>query len=141
MNKKRDEKKQAWQPEDSTSIAPRTKAEWVSLLISLLLLAGVVGTVIALWLRPADNPPRFRIERGQVRNDAEHYYLPVTVINDGDATGAQVTIAGTLRGINAEETANTTFDFVPARSRVAGVLVFSSEPTVAAVRVVSYQQP
>lgn len=141
MNKKRDEKKQAGQREDSTGPAPRTKAEWVSLMISLLLLAGVVGTVITLWLRPADNPPHFRIERGQVRNDAEHYHLPVTVINNGDAAGAQVTIEGTLRGTNAAETATTTFDFVPARSRVAGVLVFSSEPTAATVRVVSYQRP
>lgn len=141
MNKKKVETKQARRQQDANGAAPRTKAEWVSLLISLLLLAGVVGTVIALWLRPTDNPPRFRLERGAVRHDAEHYYLPITLSNDGDATGAQVTIEGTLRGTDTEETATTTFDFVPARSRVEGVLVFTSEPTAATVRVVSYQQP
>jgi uncharacterized protein (TIGR02588 family) len=141
MKQNRDEDKRAQQKDESTGVAPRTKAEWVSLLISLLVLAGVVGTVIALWLRPTDNPPRFRIERGAVRSDADHYHLPIKLINDGDATGAQVTVEGTLRGGNAEETATTTFDFVPARSRVEGVLVFSSEPAAATVRVVSYQQP
>lgn len=139
MKKKQAAGKQA--APEATSVAPRTKAEWVSLIISLLLLAGVVGTVIALWLRPVQNPPRFRLERGAVRTEAEHYYLPITVINEGDATGAQVTVEGTLQGATGEETAATTFDFVPARSRVAGVLVFTSDPAAAAVRVVSYQQP
>ncbi|MGH9838486.1 MAG: hypothetical protein ACREEM_06865 [Blastocatellia bacterium] len=122
-------------------VAPRTKAEWVSLLISLLLLAGVVGTVVALWLNPSGNPARFRVDCGAIRNEADRYYLPITVANEGDATAAQVTVEGRLRGDGGEEIAATTFDFIPARSRARGVLIFKGDPATAEILVVSYQQP
>jgi uncharacterized protein (TIGR02588 family) len=124
-----------------TSVAPRTKAEWVSLIISILLLAGVVGVVIALWLSPSKEPARFRIDRRAIRNEVGHYYLPITVTNEGDATGAQVTVEGRLEGAGNEQTSATTFDFIPAHSSVEGVLIFDTEPTSAELRVVSYQQP
>jgi uncharacterized protein (TIGR02588 family) len=119
----------------------RNRAEWISLGVSLTLLTGVVGTVIALWLNPSLQPARFSVEQGSVRAANEHYYLPVTVKNEGDATAAQVTVEGTLPTASDDEIATTTFDFVPARSDVEGVLIFSQDPTSATVRVVSYQQP
>ncbi len=124
----------------TTIVTPRTNAEWISLIVSICLVAGVVGVVVVMWLSPASNPTRFRIERGAVRIEAGHYYLPVTVTNDGDATGAQVTIEGKVRG-SAEQVSTTTFDFIPAHSSVEGVLVFNTEPGSAELRVVSYQQP
>jgi uncharacterized protein (TIGR02588 family) len=120
---------------------PRTRAEWVSLIISILLLAGVAGIVVALWLNSSDRPARFRVDRGAVRNEAGQYYLPITVTNDGDTTGAQVTVQGKLRLNDREESASTTFDFIPARSSAQGILIFISEPGPAEVLVISYQQP
>ena len=125
----------------ATGNTPRTRAEWVSLIISMLLLAGVVSTVIALWLNSSDKPARFRVSPGAVRNEAGLFYLPVTVTNEGDTTGAQVTVEGKLKGAEKEESASTTFDFIPARSSAEGILVFMSEPGSAEVRVISYQQP
>jgi uncharacterized protein (TIGR02588 family) len=125
----------------TTGIAPRTKAEWVSLIVSLLLLAGVIGLVIALWISQSGRPARFRVERGSVRSEGGRYYLPVTVINDGDATGAQVAVEGRLSVGGREEAATTTFDFIPARSSAEGVLVFSGDPSAAVVSVVSFQKP
>lgn len=124
-----------------TSGTPRTKAEWVSMIISIVLLAGVVGVVIALWLSSSKEPARFRIDRSAIRNEVGHYYLPITVTNEGDATGAQVTVEGRLRGSGNEQTSATTFDFIPAHSSVEGVLIFDTEPTSAELRVVGYQQP
>jgi uncharacterized protein (TIGR02588 family) len=125
----------------TTSVAPRTKAEWVSLIISIVLLAGVVAMVFALWLSPSKKPARFRIDRGSVRNESGHYYLPITVINEGDATGAQVTVEGRIRESGNEQPSATTFDFIPAHSSVNGVLIFDTEPSAAELRVISYQQP
>jgi uncharacterized protein (TIGR02588 family) len=126
---------------NGSGVAPRTKAEWFSLIVSILLLAAVVGAVVALWLSPSDNPARFRVDRGAIRNEAGQYYLPVTVTNEGDATGAQVTVEGKLKGTGGEETPATTFDFIPARSSAEVVLIFKGDPASAEVRVVSYQQP
>jgi uncharacterized protein (TIGR02588 family) len=121
--------------------APRTAAEWVSLVISALLLAGVVGIVIALWLNSSNTPARFRVERGTPRNESGQFYLPIKVTNEGDTTGAQVTVEGKLKVNEGEETASTTFDFIPARSTAEGILIFVAEPGSAEVRVISYQQP
>ncbi len=123
------------------SEAPRTTAEWVSMVISLVLVAGVVSLVIAMWLSPSQQPARFRIDRKPIRTEADHYYLPIVVTNEGDATGAQVTVEGSVREAGEEQTSATTFDFIPAHSSVEGVLVFKSEPSSAELRVVSYQQP
>lgn len=124
-----------------SGVAPRTTAEWVSLALSTLLLACVAGTVIFLWLNPSNKPARFRVERGAIRQEESHYYLPVKVKNEGDATGAQVTVEGKLKGAGGEETASTTFDFIPARSSAEGILVFNADPTQAEVSVTSFQQP
>jgi uncharacterized protein (TIGR02588 family) len=111
-----------------SKLVPRTTAEWVSLAISLLLLSAVVA-------------PRFQVERGRARNEAGQFYLDITVTNEGDATGAQVAVEGKLGAGDAEEISMTTFDFIPGRSRVGGVLIFSGDPAEASVRVISYQQP
>jgi uncharacterized protein (TIGR02588 family) len=120
---------------------PRTRAEWVSLIISILLLAGVVGMVVSLWLSSSNRPARFRVDRGAIRNEAGHYYLPIRITNEGGTTGAQVTVEGKIKGAEGEESASTTFDFIPARSSAEGILIFSGEPGSAEVRVTSYQQP
>ena len=125
----------------AAGIAPRTTAEWVSLAASTLLLAAVVGVVVTLWASPSRGPARFRVDRGAVRNEGGHYYLPVTVTNEGGATGAQVTVEGRLEGADGEEAAATTFDFIPGSSSAEGVLIFKGDPTGAEVRVVSYQTP
>lgn len=125
----------------SSEAAPRTTAEWVSLGIALLLLAVVAGTVIALWINDSKQPARFRVDRHEARSEGDHFYLPITVTNEGDRTGAEVVIEGKLAEGGEEETATTTFDFIPSRSRAEAVLIFSRDPSQAVVRVMSYQQP
>ena len=121
--------------------APRTAAEWVSLAIALILLAGVAGAIVWLWRGDPDQPARFRVERGAVRREGDQFYLPVAITNEGDRTGAQVLVEGTLAADGREEVAATTFDFIPGHSRVEGVLIFGRDPAGAAVRVASFQQP
>lgn len=119
----------------------RNRAEWFSLGISLTLLSAVVATVASLWLKPSLKPAEFTVEPGEVRPANNHYYLPITITNEGDATAAEVTVEGTLETTSPEEVAATTFDFIPARSQAEGVLIFSEEPSTASVRVISYQKP
>ncbi|MBD2232830.1 hypothetical protein [Phormidium tenue] len=119
----------------------RNRAEWFSLGISLTLLSAVVATVASLWLKPSLKPAEFTVEPGEVRPAQDHYYLPITITNEGDATAAEVTVEGTLETTDPEEVAATTFDFIPARSQAEGFLIFTAEPSTASVRVISYQKP
>ncbi len=114
-----------------------SRAEQVSFFISLLILACVVGTVIFLWLSPSDSPARYRIEHGPVRREGEAFYLDFTITNEGDETGQQVTVEGSLK----DEKASTTFDFIPGSSSEKGVLIFKSDPSEATLMVQSYQKP
>ena len=119
----------------------RSTAEWVSLGVALALLAGVVGTVIALWLAPETNPPRFAVERGAVRNADGHYYLDFTVRNEGAQTAGEVTVEGVVEDGGRQETASTTFTFIPGHAEVQGTLIFTLDPAAARIRVVSFQRP
>jgi uncharacterized protein (TIGR02588 family) len=114
-------------------------AEWVSLGVALLLLGGVVSAVFILWSDPASAPARFTVDHGEVRQESGQFYLPFTITNEGDETGSQVTVVGSVIARGAPEFAATTFDFIPGHARVQGVLIFSHEPTAAQLRVISYQ--
>jgi uncharacterized protein (TIGR02588 family) len=120
---------------------PRSTAEWVSLGIALMILAVVTGIVISLWLQPKEETARFTIETGGVRVEAEQFYVTVMVTNLGDETAAQVKLVGTLTLEGREETAETTFDYIPSRSSERAVLIFSRDPARAIIRVASYQVP
>ena len=121
--------------------SPRTFAEWVSLGVSLLLLACVVGVILWLWASEPDGPPRFAVERGAARQEAGLFHLPVAVTNVGGLAAGQVRVEGRLGGTGQEERPATTIEFLPVRAREELVLVFRGDPSGASVEVVSYQLP
>ena len=121
--------------------APRAPAEWVALSVSLLLLAGVVGLIVWLWVNEPAGPPQFKVERGTARSEAGLYHLTVAVTNVGGRAAGQVRVEGRLSGGGQEERPVTTLEFLPAGAREEVVLLFRSEPSGASVEVVSYQQP
>jgi uncharacterized protein (TIGR02588 family) len=122
-------------------VAPRTTAEWVSLVLALLLLASIVGIIISLWLDSTDNQIQFEIERQPTYEQAGQFFLPLTITNSGDRAAQLVTIEGKLTIDDEEQMSTMTFDFIPARSKVEGVLIFDNNPEEAQVRVTSFQQP
>jgi uncharacterized protein (TIGR02588 family) len=132
--------------ERGSSAAPRTRPEWVSLIVSLLLLGALIGVIVSFWIQDQGRPATFQIEKGPVRRVGSRYYVPFTITNTGDDTGANVTVEGKLTGQAAksgtgDETTSTTFDFIPARARAEGIFVFTTDPYAADVRVISYQPP
>ncbi|MBP8252806.1 MAG: hypothetical protein KAX40_10610 [Herpetosiphon sp.] len=125
----------------SKQTASRTTAEWVSLVIAIVLVVGIVGTIGWLWATDANDPPQFSIEKGETRQANNVYYLDLTVKNDGDQTASEVTLEGTIVLDGEPETAQTTFDFFPGHSEREATLIFSQDPQDADLRVISYQVP
>jgi uncharacterized protein (TIGR02588 family) len=119
---------------------PRTTAEWVSLGIALLLLAGLIGTVIFLWQQFDNAPSSFEIQRAAIYDEGGQFYLPITVINRGNLAAQQVTVQGTLAVSDTEEISEITFDFIPPQAQASGVLIFTHEPQQAEIRVISFEQ-
>ncbi len=125
----------------NASAAPKSTAEWVSLAISLVILLGIVGAIVWLWIHQPTGPPQFKVERGTVRNEAGLFHLPVTVTNIGGLAVGQVRVEGKLNNQGQEEIAVTTLDFLAVRAEEEVVLIFRSEPSGAVVQVVSYRLP
>ena len=119
----------------------RTRAEWISLIVSIGLLSIVIGLIIWVWLNEKGTPATFRIERGAVEQVDDQDYLIVTIHNEGDTTASEVTLEGSLEVDGDEENPTTTFDFVPGHSDREATLIFSADPSAAEVRVISYQDP
>lgn len=120
---------------------PRTGAEWVSLSVSLVLLATVVGMIILLWVREPAGPARFKIERGEIRSEAGLSHLSMTVTNVGGIAAREIRVEGKLSTNGLEERPTTTIDFLPVQAREEMVLIFRGDPSGASLEVVSYQQP
>ena len=120
---------------------PRSQAEWISLVVSALLVAVVVGMVIWLWVSQTGAPPQFELEAGETQQEGDAFALPVTITNTGDTTAVLVLVEGELTTGEETLTAETTFELVTAGGSAEGVLYFDDNPTNATLRVVSYQLP
>ncbi len=120
---------------------PRGGAEWVSLSVSLIILATVVGMIIWLWVREPGGPARFKIERGEIHSEAGLSHLRVTVTNVGGTAAREIRVEGKLSANGQDERPTTTIDFLPVQAREEIVLIFRGEPSGASLEVVSYQQP
>ncbi len=124
-----------------TNHSKHSLPEKVSFAVSLLILLGVVGAVLYVWIFPSQRPAVFHIEKGGVRIEGGSYYLDITVKNFGDGTAKDVKVAGALITGGKEEKVSTIFDYIPGRSEEKGVLIFRSDPSTVSLRVESYQEP
>jgi uncharacterized protein (TIGR02588 family) len=125
---------------------PRTLAEWVSLIVSALLVAALISMILIFWVQDRGRPATFHVEQGIVRKAGTQYYLPFSVTNKGDRTGANVVVEGKLteqagRTVSDNQRSTTVFDFIPAQASAEGIFVFTAEPSGADLRVTSYQPP
>lgn len=110
----------------------RTRAELVTLVVSIALLVGLVSGVAWLEVGHSDRLTRIDAEP-RVEDAYEHggrWYLPVSIRNVGDRTTDQLVVSVELTTPGKEpEVVDLEFEFVAGGERVAGTAVFGSEPT------------
>jgi uncharacterized protein (TIGR02588 family) len=124
----------------------RTMAEWTTLGISLAILAVVFGIIAAFWIRDDGMPATIEVTpmTSSVREEADAWYLPIEVMNRGDATAEDVMVEVELdNGQGEPETAEVTFTFLASGETSRGTVVFSSDPAAGTltVRPVSFREP
>jgi uncharacterized protein (TIGR02588 family) len=150
MNAPRDrqqrEQQRAADEGDRNSSLPlgRSAAEWTTLIISLLVIAGLVGLVVVLSVTGGADPPRFAAAPAleDVRQHEAAYYLPIEVTNLSGLPAQDVRVVGELALLGAEPvTAEFTIDILAGGESRAGTMIFSDDPTAHAfsVRVESFR--
>ncbi|MBN9022326.1 MAG: hypothetical protein J0H08_09595 [Rhizobiales bacterium] len=121
--------------------------EWVAAALGAAILAGLVGFLVyaGVTRTEAPMPDIVATPAPPVRLGSGTYLMPLRVENLGHATGANVTVRGSLAdaaGTVLEESA-TTFDFVAQHSVETGGLLFTADPRsgTLSVRVEGYADP
>ena len=126
--------------------AGRSPAEWTTLAISVATIAIFLALVTWLYFRGSEEPPviSVTVDTEAVREDDGAFYLPIEIVNDGDATVENAQVEGTLdTGEGEPQVASITIDFLGGGERVNGTLVFSSDPREGDLEVgpTSFQKP
>jgi uncharacterized protein (TIGR02588 family) len=124
---------------------PYSTAEWISLGISSVLLAGVIGAASFLWASEQQRqPPILGITQSDTRLSDGEYYVPFTVTNAGGETAESVQVVAELR-IDGEvvESGEQTLEFLSSQETTGGAFIFTRNPQDGelVMRVASYQEP
>ncbi|MGB3613312.1 MAG: TIGR02588 family protein [Elainellaceae cyanobacterium] len=124
----------------------RSRAEWISLSISLLVLSTIVGLILSLWFKEGQqSQPHLLITSAKsVRQQDGQFYVPFSVTNKGDRTAesVQVTAELTIRQ-SMVATGEQEFEFVSSGEVRKGAFVFDRDPSQGdvTIRVASYKLP
>lgn len=121
----------------------RTPAEWLTFIVSLAILAGVVGLVV-LQIPTEDKPPLpvARIKSfGEERGEA--YVVIVEVENRGDTTAENIQVSASLETDETTFEGDQTIDFLAGEETHELEFLFDENPSSGQleVRVTGYGIP
>lgn len=123
----------------------RSLAEWITLALSTLVLAAIVGLVLYDWQLSKNLPPAFEVALLEpARVTAGRYYVPFTLRNTGGRIARTVQVMATLHLPNGtDETGEQQIDFLSGNERKQGGFVFEHNPQMGNldVRVASFGLP
>jgi len=124
----------------------RSRAEWISLSISLIVLSTTIGLILFLWVKERQQaPPHLLVTTTEsVRQQTDQFYVPFSVTNDGDRTAESVQIkAELIIGQRIVATGEQEFAFVSSGEVRKGAFVFDRDPSQGSVviRVTGYKLP
>ena len=125
------------------SAAQRTTAEWVTFAISCVVLLVVAGLVVLDMAGSNDPPAPTATQSGPVRASGNHFFVPVEVVNDGDATAANVQVTAELVIGGQSYSGDQTIDFLGGGAEAELAFAFDQDPTQGEldIRVSSYAVP
>lgn len=116
----------------------RTAAEWVTLIIGIVIVAAVLGTVTWLGLSRPSMPPSISITTHvtEQHHFAGGYYLPVSVKNEGDEAAEELLLRATLTGEGLEkEEVELTIPALGGGQHEDAVFVFRQDPATGTLEI------
>jgi uncharacterized protein (TIGR02588 family) len=133
-------------PHEAARQGPRSSAEWITLAISSLIVLGLFGVTTYFYLTGSELQAIVEVEPrlAETYQAGSRFYLPVTVRNDGGATGEEVRARVTLTDTTGrQETAEVTVQFLAGGGSSRAVVAFGSDPRQGQIDavVMSYLEP
>ena len=106
---------------------PTTPAEWVTFGTAAAIVLAVVGLILVQVPGP-EAPPAPVVQVGEAVEREDHFFVPVAVVNRGDATAQNVQITATLTLDDGEVTADQVVDFLAGGEEERLEFVFEDDP-------------
>ena len=118
------------QKAEDRSTESRTLAEWVTLLVSIAIVAGVFIVVTYLYVAGDGHPVVIGtdVQLDHIRVAGETFYLPVVVFNEGDSAAGNVQIQAELAIGEEIETSEFSINSLSGNDSETGVVAFSGDP-------------
>lgn len=131
---------------DASPPRGHSRAEWISLGIGLAIILALVALVTYDQFSGGNHPPRLRVEHHttDIRRDADAYYLPIEVTNQGGQAARDVRVRVSLDVVGGErDVAELLFDYVTGGATAHGTAILRQDPARSGltVSVVSYVEP
>jgi uncharacterized protein (TIGR02588 family) len=106
----------------------RTVAEWVSFGAAVSVLLVVVAMILVQMTESQDPPSPIAFRHGAIRELEGRYFVPVTVVNKGDKTAADVQVLAELT-IDGETTeGDQTLEFLAGDEEEDLTFAFDDDP-------------
>ena len=118
--------------------------EWTVFAIGLVLVAFTLVYLTYAGVTMGDKPPSLEVRLGMPEQQPHNFIVPITVINHGDETAAEVHIEVVMESGGAEkERGELEIAFVPRHSKREGWVTFEQDPRTAQLkaRVLGYEKP
>ena len=110
----------------------RNAAEWVTLVVSLLILGTFVGAAFYEHFRLEEQPGavlHVEVYRDQVERRGDRFYLPFNATNTGADPASDVALHfEVLNGEEVIEESDAVIPFLPSDAEEAGEVVLMSDP-------------
>lgn len=128
----------------SESPPKRNCAEWITFIISSLILLALIGLILYDWLLSQQSPPILQVEpQAAVEIREGQYYQPFTLKNTGGnfAESVQVIASLTIDSPEDLEVGEQEISFLAAGEKKSGYFIFTHDPREGelSVRVASYR--
>lgn len=109
--------------------ATRSRAEWITFVLSSAVLLVVMGAIGSLWLDGEERPPGFSVHTVGVREEADRFHVRARVENTGDQTAEGVQVVAELTAGDAPpEEGEQTIDFLSGGEEEEVEFIFTSDP-------------
>lgn len=115
----------------------RPAAEWVTLAVSVAIVAGLIGLVSLQFGPDREVQIEVTARTAEARETAGLHYLPIDVVNRGDRTALDVVV----RVASGEETVDVAFDVIWGGGSVEARVVLRSPPRAVEARALSFRVP
>ncbi len=129
---------------ERAELSVQSPAELISLLIGGIILSGVLGAVLFLWVRDRNPQPPILEVQSNVEERQGRYYVPFTVVNTGEETAEAVQVIAELKvNDTVVEWGEQQIDFLSSQEEAEGAFIFTRSPTSGelTVRTASYKLP